>query len=373
MGERCFLVGLIRERSARREKLYSLDELASLVITAGGVVVERIVQVRSAPHPAYYLGRGKIEYVSKVAEELGVETLVFDEELSPAQIRNIEELSGLKVLDRCDVILDIFAKHARTMTARLEVELAQLKFLLPRLVGRRDLSRLGGGIGTRGPGEKKLEVDRRRIKRRIYQLERKLKAVERAHREQRKRRRGIFRVAIVGYTNAGKSSLMNALSKAGVKVEDSLFVTLDAITRRVVLPTGERFTLTDTVGFIRYIPHHLIESFRTTLEEAVEADLRLHVVDVASEGVEDRIAMGEEILKELGAQEKPTVMVFNKSDILVSKALEERLKMQYPDGIFVSAKTLDGIPILLKRIKAEIQRRRGEKFSTVGDAVRFHS
>ena len=356
--ERVLLVGLLR-RKGREEKIHSLEELASLVKTAGGEVVETIVQKRDRPDPAYFIGKGKAEEIKELVEKHEIDTVVFDDPLTPAQVRNLEKLIGVKIIDRRDVILDIFAQHARTRTAKIEVELAQLKFKLPRIYGRgEELSRLGGGIGTRGPGEKKLEVDRRRIKERIKKLTGELKRIEKSREIQRKRRKGLFRVALVGYTNAGKSTLMNALSHADVYVDDKLFATLDPTTRLVVLPTGEKFLVTDTVGFIRNIPPQLVASFHATLEEAVEADLRLWVVDVSHPEFERHIKETERIMENLGCRDKPYIIVFNKIDLLWDRGIMERLSHLYPGCMFISAKTGEGIEELKERIKKLIHEKK---------------
>ena len=294
-----------------------LAELGRLTDTAGGVVVGEVVQRIRSPGPRYYVGRGKAAELAELVRAHEAELVIFDDELTPAQGKNLEDLCGVRVMDRAELILDIFATRARTYEARMQVELAQLQYLLPRL--RRmwvHLSRIRGGIGFRGPGETQLETDRRLIGVRIAELRRKLKSVARAQATQRKGRRGYFRVALVGYTNAGKSSLLQALSGSEQFVEDRLFATLDASTRLVPLGDGYETLLTDTVGFIRKLPHHLIASFRSTLEEAREADVLLHVVDASHPDRENHRAVVHGVLDELGLSRRPRMLVYNKTDLL---------------------------------------------------------
>lgn len=297
----------------------SLDELEELIETAGAVSVGRIVQNRENIHPGTYIGKGKIEEVWELLEETQATGVVCDDELSPAQLRNLEEALETKVMDRTLIILDIFAGRANTNEGKVQVELAQLKYRLARLTGLgKSLSRLGGGIGTRGPGEKKLEMDRRLVKERIAQLNRELKEVKQ-HREvtrSKRSRNQIPVVAIVGYTNAGKSTLLNTLTDAGVLEEDKLFATLDPTTRELELKSRQKVLMTDTVGFIRKLPHHLIEAFRSTLEEAKYADIILHVVDASNPQMEKHIHTVYSILDDLGVENKPVITLFNKQDRL---------------------------------------------------------
>lgn len=301
----------------------SLDELEELAATAGAAVVGRVIQNRERVHPGTYLGKGKLEEVKALAAELGAVGVICDDELSPAQLRNMEDALSLKVMDRTLVILDIFASRARTREGKLQVELAQLKYRATRLVGlRSSLSRLGGGIGTRGPGETKLEVDRRLIHERIGHLKAELKDVER-HREvtrQQREKNHVPVAAIVGYTNAGKSTLLNRLTGAGVLEEDKLFATLDPTTRSLALSGKEEVLLTDTVGFIRKLPHHLVEAFGSTLEEAKYADLIIHVVDCSNPQMELQMHVVYETLARLGVTDQPVITVFNKADLLQSRA-----------------------------------------------------
>ena len=317
LEERVILIAV--STSDEDDTRQSLDELEELADTAGAVTVDKIVQNRERIHPGTYLGKGKIEEVRERVFELGATGVICDDELSPAQLRNLENALDTKVMDRTMVILDIFASHAVTSEGKIQVELAQLKYRAARLVGlRNSLSRLGGGIGTRGPGEKKLEVDRRLIHDRIGQLKAELLEVKR-HREVARKQRDrnyTLSAAIVGYTNAGKSTLLNKLTGAGILAEDKLFATLDPTTRGMELPSGQKILLTDTVGFIRKLPHHLIEAFRSTLEEARYSDIILHVVDCVSPQMDSQIHIVYETLRKLEIKDKTIVTVFNKIDCL---------------------------------------------------------
>lgn len=325
----------------------SLEELADLVQTAGANAIATIIQNREAIHPGTYIGKGKMEEVKELVEELGATGVVCDDELSPAQLRNLEEILGTKVMDRTLVILDIFAKRATTSEGKIQVELAQLKYSLARLVGlRSSLSRLGGGIGTRGPGEKKLEMDRRLAKDRVAQLKRELEEVER-HREVARSQRSKNHTpvaAIVGYTNAGKSTLLNTLTNAGVLEEDKLFATLDPTTRSFVLPSKQQILITDTVGFIRKLPHHLIEAFKSTLLEAQYADIIIHVVDASNPHMEKQMHIVYETLDSLGIKEKPILTLFNKQDKVEEKAILRDFRAD--KVLLVSARYKQGLDIL---------------------------
>jgi GTP-binding protein HflX len=330
----------------------SLDELARLADTAGAEPVAIELQRRDAPDPALYVGKGKAEELRELAEALDVDVVIFDDELTPAQQRNLEKLFERDVVDRVALILDIFAQHAASQEGMVQVELAQLRYRLPRLRGRGiTLSQQGGGIGTRGPGETQLEVDRRRIQRRITKLEHDLVTLGRTRATQRKsrRRRSLATVALVGYTNAGKSTLLNRLTDAHVLVEDRLFSTLDPATRRLRLPGGETVLLSDTVGFVRRLPHQLVESFRSTLEEVADADFVLHLVDASDPDVDGRIAAVHEVLGEIDAGRIPEQLVFTKADEVDAVTLEE-LTRAHPDAVVVSARTGSGISELLARL-----------------------
>ena len=350
--ERVILVGVSTCEEDDTER--SLDELAELVKTANGVSVGRVIQNRERIHPGTYLGKGKLEELRDRIEALGATGIVCDDELSPAQMRNLEAALETKVMDRTMVILDIFAAHATSSEGKIQVELAQLKYRAVRLVGlRSSLSRLGGGIGTRGPGEKKLEMDRRLIHSRIGQLKEELEGVKR-HREisRKKRQRShALSAAIVGYTNAGKSTLLNSLTGAGILAEDKLFATLDPTTRGCLLPGGETILLTDTVGFIRKLPHHLIEAFKSTLEEARYSDILLHVADCSDDQMDLRLHVVYETLRELGIEDKIIITVFNKIDCLSGQAILRDLRSDYQ--VRISAKTGEGteeLKLLLEKI-----------------------
>ena len=313
--ERVILVGVSLSDQDDTQK--SLDELKDLAATAGAETVGTVIQNREQMHPGTYIGKGKIEELKDLLWELDATGIICDDELSPAQMKNLQDELDTKVMDRTLVILDIFASRASTSEGKIQVELAQLKYRQSRLTGfGTAMSRLGGGIGTRGPGEKKLEMDRRLIKSRIAQLNRELKDVKR-HREVTREQRNRNRIpvaAIVGYTNAGKSTLLNSLTGAGILAEDKLFATLDPTTRGLKLPSGQEILLTDTVGFIRKLPHHLIEAFRSTLEEAKYADLILHVVDMANPQMDEQMFIVYETLKNLEVTDKPVITIFNKMD-----------------------------------------------------------
>ena len=338
----------------------SMKELAELVDTAGATVLDSIIQSRERMHPGTYIGKGKIEEVKDRVMELGATGVVCDDELTPAQLRNLEDLLDTKVMDRTMVILDIFAKRATTSEGKIQVELAQLKFSSARLVGlRSSLSRLGGGIGTRGPGEKKLEMDRRLIHERISQLKAELKKVEN-HRDLIRKSRDenlAFNVAIVGYTNAGKSTLLNKLTDANILAEDKLFATLDPTTRKLKLGSSQEILVTDTVGFIRKLPHHLIEAFKSTLEEAKYANLLIHMVDASNEEASSQMLVVYDTLKSLDVVDKDIITVFNKTDLM-----EENMELPrdfHADKVLkMSAKTGEGIEDLKKTIEDILQKQR---------------
>lgn len=348
--ERVILVGVSTRENDDTED--SLDELKDLVKTAGAEAVGRVIQKRELVHPGTYVGKGKIEEIRELLWELDATGIVCDDELSPAQMNNLTDILDVKVMDRTMVILDIFAGRASTSEGKIQVELAQLKYRQSQLTGAgRAMSRLGGGIGTRGPGEKKLEMDRRLIKNRIAQLNRELREVKRHReltREQRTKNR-IPVVTIVGYTNAGKSTLLNTLTGAGVLQEDQLFATLDPTTRSRKLPSGQEILLTDTVGFIRKLPHHLIDAFKSTLEEAKYADLILHVVDASNPQMDEQMYVVYETLQRLEAMDKPVVTAFNKMD-RIGESLTVR-DFKADRIVQVSAKTGEGLEALLQAIE----------------------
>jgi GTP-binding protein HflX len=353
--EKALLVGV--ERQGLWDVSDSLSELAQLAETAGAVVIGSAWQKRSRLDAALFIGRGKVQEISLMRQELGANLIIFDDELSPAQQRNLEQMLGVKVIDRPALILDIFAQRARSHEGKLQVELAQLKYNLPRLGGQGlVLSRLGGGIGTRGPGETKLEVDRRRIRSRINDIEQEIENLRKQrnlHRERRQAAR-IPTTALVGYTNAGKSTLLNKLTDAGVLAEDKLFATLDPTTRRTKLPSGREILLTDTVGFIQKLPHQLIAAFRGTLEEVVQADLLLHVIDASHPQYENQIQAVYQVLRELGADSKPVITVFNKIDKMDSQPVMDRM-IREPGSVGVSAVKGTNLDNLLRMIEDSLK------------------
>jgi GTPase len=350
------LVGAPLKRDRARNSIDEhLDELGRLADTAGAMVVGELTQQLDRPNPATYLGKGKIDELRLRIDEEQASLLIFDDELSPAQAKNIEDATGRRVMDRAELILDIFATRARTSEARMQVELAQLEYMLPRLTRMwTHLEKFRGGIGMRGPGETQLETDRRLISHRIRVLKERLGDVQRAREVQRQARRGSFRAALVGYTNAGKSSILRGMSGADdVFVEDRLFATLDPLTREVELGDRYKVLVTDTVGFIRKLPHHLVASFRATLEEVNEADLLLHVIDASHPTWEEQRLVVDQVLMELGALDRPVLHVFNKMDALGHAhvlALQERVTNLLPNSIFVSALTDDGLEPLRRAL-----------------------
>ena len=350
--ERIVLVGVTLGGHTDEDTEEGLDELSLLVDTAGADEAARITQRRDTPDNAFYIGKGKVEELKEVCLAIDADTVVFDNELSPGQQYNLERVLGRTALDRTAVILDIFAQNAHTQEGKAQVELAMLRYRLPRLRrgAKAGLSQQGGGIGTRGPGETRLETDRRRIMRRIEKLEQDLKGLSRTRHTQRKSRgrSGLASVVIVGYTNAGKSTLLNSLTQAGVLVENRLFATLDPTTRRLALPGGEPVLVTDTVGFIRQLPHGLIESFKSTLEVAAEADLLVHVVDGSATHPEEQMTAVREVLAEIGADQVPEFIVFNKADKL--EDFGAQLVEAHHGAVAVSALKNQGLDVLLRKL-----------------------
>ena len=359
MSERAILIGM---EWGRNDSLWtvddSLEELKQLADTAGTTVIKKFIQKRPKPDPAFFIGRGKVQELALYAQQENIDLCIFDDELSPAQQRNIESVMGIRILDRTALILDIFAQRARTNEGKLQVELAQLQYTLPRIMGKGlMLSRLGGGIGTRGPGETKLEVDRRRIRDRIAfikeQIE-KVKAVRSLHRSKRKKN-NVFEVSLVGYTNAGKSTLLNTLTNSDIYAKDQLFATLDPTTRQLTLPNKQEIIITDTVGFIQRLPHQLIAAFRSTLEVVTEADLLVHVIDVSHELYKEQAAAVHEVLKEIGAETKPVITVYNKIDKLPPDSkLADRLALE-EDTVCISAAKKLNLETLQQMIESHLK------------------
>lgn len=353
--ERTFLVGVYGPQTPRIQAEEYLDELQMLTHTAGGITIDKILQNRTHPDPSTYVGSGKLRELKHMASDKNVETLIFDDDLSPTQIRNIEEETKAKVLDRSGLILDIFASRAKTAAAKTQVELAQLQYLLPRLTRFwTHLSRQQGGIGTRGPGETQIETDRRLIDKRIATLKEKLEKLDRQRQTQRKRRSDNIRISLVGYTNAGKSTLMNTITNTEVLAEDRLFATLDSTVRRCEISEYE-VLLSDTVGFIRKLPHDLIESFKSTLDEVREADILLHVVDASARMIDDYIEVVDDTLKDMEVtDDKKLLLVFNKIDAIDPRKITE-LRRAYPDAVFISAERGIGIGKLEEQIQNLIE------------------
>ena len=377
--EKAILVGLIHNTQTEEQVKEYLDELAFLAETAGAVTVKHFTQKLAHPDSKTFLGKGKLEEIRKYCEGKDIRMAIFDDELSGSQITNIEKIIDVKTIDRSDLILDIFARRAKTAQAKTQVELAQYQYLMPRLKGMwKHLERLGGGIGTRGPGETEIETDRRIVKEKISLLKRRLKEIDKQSFIQRKDRGEFIRVALVGYTNVGKSTLMNVLSKSDVFAENKLFATLDTTTRKVVFENTP-FLLSDTVGFIRKLPHHLVESFKSTLDEVREADILLHVVDIAHPGYEEQIGVVNKILQEIKAFDKPILTVFNKMDLYeertfdawleepVKKELLEELRERWGretegNAVFVSATERDNIEELRARILGKVKEMYKERY-----------
>jgi GTP-binding protein HflX len=354
--ERAALVGLFSASSRHFDPEHSLDELAGLAAAAGAVVVLRVLQDRPKPDPATFLGSGKVTSLAAACDEVRADLVIFDNELTPAQLRNLEKTLDRKVIDRTQLILDIFARRAHTREGKLQVELAQLKYLMPRLVGSAAaLSRLGGGIGTRGPGETKLETDRRRIRHRVSLLSKEIDAVRRRRTQLRERRHkaAVPTAALVGYTNAGKTTLFNRLTGDQAVVSNALFVTLDPLVRKVRLPDKRELLVSDTVGFIERLPHSLVAAFRATLEEVAAADLLVHVIDASNPERERHMEAVRAVLAEVGAGRVPALEVFNKCDLL-DEAERSRLRALYPGALCVSALRGEGREELIAAVEARL-------------------
>ncbi len=361
--ERVLLVGVILPET-KIDPEDPLSELRALAQTAGADVVDEMIAKRDRIHPAHYVGSGKAEEIAQRSEMNEVDTIIFDNDLSPAQIRDLEKITRRKILDRSELILDIFAAHARTAEARLQVELAQLEYTYPRLAGMwTHLERVAGGaasaagavggIGTRGPGEKQIEIDRRLVQKRVTQLKREIEQIDRRKKREINSREQVFSVCLVGYTNAGKSTLMRRLTGSKAYVADQLFATLATTTRRWDMPDGQTVLLSDTVGFVSDLPHHLVASFRATLEEAIYADLLIHVADAASERVTHEIEAVEQVLDELGCDTDRMVLALNKIDKINDPTIRTVLANQYPEALFISAATGEGV----EDLAAEVSRR----------------
>jgi GTPase len=370
--ERAVLVGVVHKEQREQEVTEYLDELAFLAETAGAVTVKKFMQKLNAPDSRTYVGKGKLEEIKQYIQARDIDLLIFDDELNGSQIGNIEKEVGIKVIDRSDLILDIFARRAKTAQAKAQVELAQYQYILPRLRGMwKHLERLGGGIGTRGPGETEIETDRRIVRDKISLLRKRLLEIDKQAFTQRKDRGEFIRVSLVGYTNVGKSTIMNLLSKSEVLAENKLFATLDTTTRKMVYENTP-FLLSDTVGFIRKLPHHLVESFKSTLDEVREADILLHVVDISHPNYEDQIGVVNKTLQEIKAFDKPTITIFNKMDLYIKHTFDEWLddatkqqilqdlearwqRQTNNNAIFISALERDNIDGLRKTILEKVR------------------
>jgi len=335
----------------------SLRELKELILTAGAEVGKELIVIRDKPTPGLFIGKGKVEEIANICSQEGIDTVIFSHNLSGGQQRNLEEIIGKKVIDRTQLILDIFAKHARSPEGKSQVELAQLEYLMPRLTGKGImLSRLGGGIGTRGPGEKKLEVDRRRIRKRIEKLKADLKSMRNQRALMRKKRHisAVASVTLVGYTNAGKSTLINSLTRANQEVRGFLFTTLDSLSRTFILPNGQHIVISDTVGFLHKLPHGLIEAFKATLEEVVDADLLIHVLDISHPRAAEHRGAVLEVLNVLNCSHKPIITALNKIDKLPDPSWIERFSREFPDSVAISAKTGQNLNNLLRKIEEKL-------------------
>ncbi len=344
LADKAITIGVYPLNQSKWQVQEYLDELLLLSKTAGYNVIHQEIQYRFKPDVAFYIGKGKLEIIKQKNLELNIKAVIFDNDLSSSQMRNLEKKLDCRIIDRCGLILEIFYKHARTRESKTQVELARLNYLLPRLTGAwTHFSQQSGGIGVKGPGETQLEVDRRLARKRITELQKDLLQIEISHREQRKSREKIFRFALLGYTNSGKSTLMNILTEAGVLAQDNLFATLDTTTRRLQLKKGLDVLLSDTVGFIRKLPPQLVASFRSTLAEIIEADGLLHVIDSSSSFYQDHLKTVNEVISDFKIQHKPTLLIFNKIDRLKETGLLSRLKKEFPEAYFISASKKMGL------------------------------
>ncbi len=355
--ERAIVIGLAYKGKPINNAEESLEELKTLTASAGAEVVYSLLQEREARDPAYFIGKGKVQNLNLLCKELGADIAVFDESLSASQRHNLEEILNIKVLDRTQIILDIFAQRARSREGKLQVELAQLKYTASRLIGKgKELSRLGGGIGTRGPGEQKLEVDKRRIKKKIQFIMKELEKIRshRSYQRQLRKENKIFTFSLVGYTNAGKTTLFNLLTKDQRPADDKLFTTLDPLIRRIVLPCGINVLISDTVGFIHNLPSELITAFKATLEEIEDSSALIHIIDASHPQMEKQIDSVNKILEEMQCDDKTKLLVFNKMDLSEAAKKKELLKRMYPDAVFISAKNSEGINKLLYKLETAI-------------------
>jgi GTP-binding protein HflX len=353
--EKVVLAGLLTQNDNERLFEEDIQEMALLCATAGALVVQKVVQRRESPVASTFLGPGKLDEIKRIMNEHGAGTLVIDGRLSPGQVRNIEEIVGSKVIDRAQLILDIFAKHARSKEARVQVELAQMRTLYPRLTHAwTGFSQQVGGIGTVGPGEKQLEVDRRTVQKKISDLEKRLEKIEKERVVQRKSRSAVFRASLVGYTNVGKSSLLNGLCNSDVLVENQLFATLDTATRRTFIPGVGEIVVSDTVGFLRKLPHDLVASFRSTLSEVTESNLLLWIMDASSEWIDQQYETVRAVLSTLGAEKIPRLLIFNKNDLVKDPFLRKKIAIDYPDALFVSAQSREDMGLLKDHIASAV-------------------